>query len=90
LIIPKIQISDALVIDKHWRISEEALQRHYKIDQVHKNAQPRRKGIPNIVHGVNHNEFNPDEVSIFCCKLYSQCYYSYFKNSEDTGVVKVI
>lgn len=23
------------------------------------------KGIPNIVHGVNHNEYNPDEVNIF-------------------------
>lgn len=23
------------------------------------------KGVPNIVHGVNHLEYNPDEVSIF-------------------------
>ncbi len=45
---------------------KEALSRHLAskgIDKVLLTAPG--KGVPNIVHGVNHNEFNPDEVSIF-------------------------
>jgi len=60
-------INDALVIDNTGAFrDEEGLGRHLKskgIDKVLLTAPG--KGVPNIVHGVNHKEFNPDEVSIF-------------------------
>ena len=60
-------IDNALVIDNTGAFtSEEALQRHLVskgVDKVLLTAPG--KGVPNIVYGVNHNEFNPDEVSIF-------------------------
>jgi glyceraldehyde 3-phosphate dehydrogenase len=30
------------------------------------------KGVPNIVHGVNQNEYNPDEIDIFLQHLVPQ------------------
>ncbi len=60
-------IEDALVIDNTGAFRDnEALGRHLKakgVDKVLLTAPG--KGIPNIVHGVNHLEHNPDEVSIF-------------------------
>jgi glyceraldehyde 3-phosphate dehydrogenase len=60
-------INDALIIDNTGAFTtEEALSRHLKskgADKVLLTAPG--KGVPNIVHGVNHNEYNPDEVSIF-------------------------
>ena len=60
-------INNALVIDNTGAFrDQEALSRHLRakgVDKVLLTAPG--KGIPNIVHGVNHNEFNPDEVSIF-------------------------
>ena len=60
-------INQALVIDNTGVFRDkEALSRHLAskgIDKVLLTAPG--KGVPNIVHGVNHNEFNPDEVSIF-------------------------
>jgi len=60
-------INNALVIDNTGAFRDkEALSRHLAskgIDKVLLTAPG--KGVPNIVHGVNHQEFNPDEVSIF-------------------------
>jgi len=60
-------IDQALVIDNTGAFRDkEALSRHLiakGVDKVLLTAPG--KGIPNIVHGVNHLENNPDEVSIF-------------------------
>jgi len=60
-------ISDSLVIDNTGAFTtEEALKRHLKSKGVSKVLLTAPgKGVPNIVHGVNHNEFNPDEINIF-------------------------
>ncbi|QXP74105.1 glyceraldehyde-3-phosphate dehydrogenase [Tenacibaculum sp. AHE15PA] len=60
-------INDALIIDNTGAFKDkEALSRHL----VPKGASKvlltaPGKGIPNIVHGVNHSENNPDNVDIF-------------------------
>ena len=63
----KYQIDNALVIDNTGAFTtEEALSRHLisvGADKVLLTAPG--KGVPNIVHGVNHNEYNPDDVHIF-------------------------
>ena len=63
----KYGISNALVIDNTGAFKDkEALSRHLEskgVDKVLLTAPG--KGIPNIVHGVNHLEHNPDEVRIF-------------------------
>ena len=60
-------ISDALVIDNTGAFRDKiALGRHLKakgVDKVLLTAPG--KDIPNIVHGVNHREFNPDTVRIY-------------------------
>jgi len=60
-------INDALIIDNTGVFKdEEALSRHLKAKgaaQVLLTAPG--KGVPNIVYGVNHAEYNPDEVKIF-------------------------
>ena len=60
-------IKNALVIDNTGAFRDkEALSRHLLgegVDKVLLTAPG--KGIPNIVHGVNHKEYNPDEVNIF-------------------------
>ena len=60
-------IDNALVIDNTGAFRDkEALSRHLigkGVDKVLLTAPG--KGIPNIVHGVNHLENNPDEVKIF-------------------------
>lgn len=60
-------ISDALVIDNTGAFRDKiALGRHLKakgVDKVLLTAPG--KDIPNIVHGVNHGEFNPDSVRIY-------------------------
>lgn len=60
-------IHDALVIDNTGAFTtEEALKRHLTskgVDKVLLTAPG--KGVPNIVYGVNHEEYNPDELSIF-------------------------
>lgn len=60
-------IDNALVIDNTGAFRDkEALSRHRiakGVDKVLLTAPG--KGIPNIVHGVNHLEHNPDEISIF-------------------------
>ncbi|WP_298498544.1 glyceraldehyde-3-phosphate dehydrogenase [uncultured Algibacter sp.] len=63
----KFNINNALVIDNTGAFRDkEALGKHLKskgIDKVLLTAPG--KGIPNIVHGVNHREYNPDELDIF-------------------------
>ncbi|SDS55359.1 glyceraldehyde 3-phosphate dehydrogenase [Formosa sp. Hel1_31_208] len=60
-------ISDALVIDNTGAFRDDkALARHLKSKGVNKVLLTAPgKGIPNIVHGVNHLEHNPDKVDIF-------------------------
>ena len=63
----KYGINDALIIDNTGAFKDkEALSRHL----IPKGASKvlltaPGKGIPNIVHGVNHAENNPDNVDIF-------------------------
>jgi glyceraldehyde 3-phosphate dehydrogenase len=60
-------IKNALVIDNTGAFRDKTeLSRHLKskgIDKVLLTAPG--KGVPNIVHGVNHLEHNPDDVNIF-------------------------
>ena len=60
-------INNALVIDNTGAYRDEAsLSRHLQskgVDKVLLTAPG--KGVPNIVHGVNHKEYDPDKISIF-------------------------
>lgn len=60
-------INDALVIDNTGAFTtEEALSRHLTskgADKILLTAPG--KGVPNIVYGVNHEDYNPDDVHIF-------------------------
>ena len=60
-------IFDALVIDNTGAFRDkEALSRHLKSKGASKVLLTAPgKGIPNIVHGVNHTKFKPTEVDIF-------------------------
>ena len=60
-------IEDALVIDNTGAFTtEEALKRHLASIGAEKVLLTAPgKGVPNIVYGVNHEEYNPDEVTIF-------------------------
>lgn len=85
-------IEDALVIDNTGAFTtEEALQRHLTskgVDKVLLTAPG--KGVPNIVYGVNHDDYNPDEVSIFsAASCTTNAITPILKAVEDTlGVVK--
>jgi len=59
-------IKNALVIDNTGAFRDiEALGRHLNSKGVEKVLLTAPgKGIPNIVHGVNQNEYNPDDVQI--------------------------
>jgi glyceraldehyde 3-phosphate dehydrogenase len=60
-------ISDALVIDNTGVYRDkEALARHLKSKGVSKVLLTAPgKGVPNIVHGVNHTNYDPSKVDIF-------------------------
>tara|TARA_R100001369_G_scaffold89047_1_gene126231 strand:- start:1364 stop:2812 length:1449 start_codon:yes stop_codon:yes gene_type:complete len=60
-------IEDALIIDNTGAFrDEEALSRHLKAKGAAKVLLTAPgKGVPNIVHGVNHTEHNPETVDIF-------------------------
>ncbi|MGV7107872.1 glyceraldehyde-3-phosphate dehydrogenase [Flavobacterium sp. U410] len=60
-------IEDALIIDNTGAFTtEEALSRHLKSKGASKVLLTAPgKGVPNIVHGVNHLAYNPDEVNIW-------------------------
>jgi glyceraldehyde 3-phosphate dehydrogenase len=63
----KYGIDEALIIDNTGAFTtEDALKRHLTskgADRVLLTAPG--KGVPNIVHGVNHLAYNPDEVKIY-------------------------
>lgn len=63
----KYGIQNALVIDNTGAFRDkEALSRHLKSKGVSKVLLTAPgKGVPNIVHGVNHLENNPDKIDIF-------------------------
>ncbi|MFZ0597674.1 MAG: glyceraldehyde-3-phosphate dehydrogenase, partial [Flavobacterium sp.] len=86
------EIKDALVIDNTGVFTtEEALKRHLTSQGVSKVLLTAPgKGIPNIVHGVNHNEYNPDEINIFsAASCTTNAITPVLKAIEDTlGVVK--
>ena len=60
-------IHDALVIDNTGAFRDkEALSRHLIGKGVSKVLLTAPgKGVPNIVHGVNHTEYDPDDINIF-------------------------
>ncbi|WP_081212397.1 glyceraldehyde-3-phosphate dehydrogenase [Salegentibacter sediminis] len=63
----KYGIEDALIIDNTGAFRDkEALSRHLKAKGASRVLLTAPgKGVPNIVHGVNHKEYNPDEIEIF-------------------------
>jgi glyceraldehyde 3-phosphate dehydrogenase len=63
----KYSIHNALVIDNTGAFRDkDALSRHLNAKGVKKVLLTAPgKGIPNIVHGVNHLEYNPDKIDIF-------------------------
>lgn len=85
-------IEEALVIDNTGAFTtEEALKRHLTskgVDKVLLTAPG--KGVPNIVYGVNHDNYNPDEVSIFsAASCTTNAITPILKAVEDTlGVLK--
>lgn len=85
-------IENALIIDNTGAFTtEEALSRHLVskgADKVLLTAPG--KGVPNIVHGVNQNEYNPDEINIFsAASCTTNAITPILKAVEDTlGVVK--
>lgn len=85
-------IDDALVIDNTGAFTtEEALSRHLTSKGAGKVLLTAPgKGMPNIVHGVNQNEYNPDEVNIFsAASCTTNAITPILKAVEDTlGVVK--
>lgn len=85
-------INDALVIDNTGAYTtEEALKRHLSSKGAQKVLLTAPgKGVPNIVHGVNHNQYNPDEVDIFsAASCTTNAITPILKVVEDTlGVVK--
>jgi glyceraldehyde 3-phosphate dehydrogenase len=60
-------IFDALIIDNTGAFrDQESLSRHLKAKGASKVLLTAPgKGVPNIVHGVNHLDYNPDNVNIF-------------------------
>jgi len=60
-------INDALIIDNTGAFRDkEALSRHLQAKGASKVLLTAPgKGIPNIVHGVNHKKYDPDTVDIF-------------------------
>lgn len=60
-------INNALIIDNTGAFrDDEALARHLKAKGASKVLLTAPgKGIPNIVHGVNHLQYSPDEVDVF-------------------------
>lgn len=88
----KYGIENALLIDNTGAFTtEEALKRHLTsngVDKVLLTAPG--KGVPNIVYGVNHEDYNPDEVAIYsAASCTTNAITPVLKVMEDTfGVVK--
>ena len=85
-------INDALVIDNTGAFtSEEALKRHLVSKGTSKVLLTAPgKGVPNIVYGVNQNEYNPDDINIFsAASCTTNAITPILKVVEDTlGVVR--
>jgi glyceraldehyde 3-phosphate dehydrogenase len=85
-------IKNALVIDNTGAFTtQEALSRHLKSKGTHKVLLTAPgKGVPNIVHGVNQKEYNPDEIDIFsAASCTTNAITPILKAIEDTlGVTK--
>jgi glyceraldehyde 3-phosphate dehydrogenase len=85
-------IENALIIDNTGAFTtQEALARHLTSKGAEKILLTAPgKGVPNIVYGVNHNEYNPDEVNIFsAASCTTNAITPILKAVEDTlGVVK--
>ena len=85
-------IENALLIDNTGAFTtKEALSRHLTSKGIAKVLLTAPgKGVPNIVHGVNQNEFNPDEIDIFsAASCTTNAITPILKAIEDTlGVVK--
>lgn len=85
-------IQDALVIDNTGAFTtEEALKRHLTSKGVEKVLLTAPgKGVPNIVYGVNHEDYNPDKVHIYsAASCTTNAITPVLKAVEDTlGVVK--
>jgi glyceraldehyde 3-phosphate dehydrogenase len=85
-------IEDALIIDNTGAFTtKEALERHLKSTGASKVLLTAPgKGIPNIVHGVNQADYNPDEVDIYsAASCTTNAITPILKAIEDTlGVVK--
>ncbi|RYJ41682.1 glyceraldehyde-3-phosphate dehydrogenase [Flavobacterium beibuense] len=88
----KYGIENALLIDNTGAFTnEEALRRHLSSNGVEKVLLTAPgKGVPNIVYGVNHNEYNPEEVDIYsAASCTTNAITPILKAVEDTlGVVK--
>ncbi len=88
----KYEIEDALVIDNTGAFTtEEALKKHMTSKGVSKVLLTAPgKGVPNIVYGVNHEEYNPDTIDIFsAASCTTNAITPILKAVEDTlGVVK--
>ena len=64
----KFGINDALVIDNSGAYrTKEDLGRHLKSKGANKVmlTAPGKEGVPNIVYGVNHDEFDPEKIDIY-------------------------
>lgn len=85
-------INDALLIDNTGAFTtEEALKRHLTSKGVEKVLLTAPgKGVPNIVYGVNHNDYSPEEVDIYsAASCTTNAITPILKAVEDTlGVVK--
>ncbi|MEO7283719.1 glyceraldehyde-3-phosphate dehydrogenase, partial [Gelidibacter sp.] len=84
-------IKDALVIDNTGAFrDDEALARHLKSKGVSKVLLTAPgKGIPNIVHGVNHLDHDPDTVDIFsAASCTTNAITPVLKTIEDTLGIK--
>ncbi|AGC77702.1 glyceraldehyde 3-phosphate dehydrogenase [Nonlabens dokdonensis] len=85
-------INNALIIDNTGAFRDDvALARHLKAKGAHKVLLTAPgKGVPNIVHGVNHLENDPDKVDIFsAASCTTNAITPVLKAIEDSfGVVK--
>jgi glyceraldehyde 3-phosphate dehydrogenase len=85
-------IKDALIIDNTGAFRDaKALARHLAAKGAHKVLLTAPgKGVPNIVHGVNHLESDPDKVHLFsAASCTTNAITPVLKAIEDTyGVVK--
>lgn len=88
----KYGINNALLIDNTGAFTtDEALRRHLTSNGIEKVLLTAPgKGMPNIVYGVNHNEYNPEEVDIYsAASCTTNAITPILKAVEDTlGVVK--